>query len=173
MKVSSFFILSLIVVPVFSFLTLAYIDHGTRQAVISLLMKKEQYEGRIAPALFNGASLTASALDSFGPYNLSTSSVITVAPAVPFVATSSAVIIKAVFDAPKTYQYRIVRNIDPCTLNKLGAKSWQPIQYGTDIVSSAGADENCRNAGVYDSIDWALFSRETPQLVDRAPVVTN
>lgn len=61
---------------------------------------------------------------------------------------------------PKKLEYKFLRDVDACTMNKLGAQSWQIIQFGTGIDSIYGYDENCKNGKTYDVIEWALFSRE-------------
>lgn len=61
---------------------------------------------------------------------------------------------------PKKLEYKFLRDVDACTMNKLGAQSWQIIQFGTAIENAYGYDENCKNGKTYDVIEWTLFSRE-------------
>ena len=63
--------------------------------------------------------------------------------------------------APKKYSYKLVRDVDICTMNKLGAQGWQAYQFGGNLESYYGTDENCKNGKVYDTIlDWVLFSSD-------------
>lgn len=79
-------------------------------------------------------------------------------------ATSSAISANATSaddtTPPKKLEYKFLRDVDACTMNKLGSQSWQIIQFGTGIDSVYGYDENCKNGKTYDVIEWALFSRE-------------
>lgn len=62
---------------------------------------------------------------------------------------------------PKLYEFKLMRQVDPCKLNTLGAQGYQPIQYGTaGIDPEAGRDADCKNFHVVDTFDWILFMRE-------------
>jgi|GEM_PF-6990685 len=61
------------------------------------------------------------------------------------------------------YQYRLLRNVDPCTFNKLGAQGFQSVQYGGNVDTEAGLDENCKSSREVSFMDWVLFQKETQQ----------
>lgn len=62
--------------------------------------------------------------------------------------------------APKKYEYKLLRDVDLCTLNKLGSQSWQAFQFGGTLETVYGYDEDCKNGKMYDTLDWVLFSRD-------------
>lgn len=76
--------------------------------------------------------------------------------------------------APSTsqnkYAYKLVSDVDPCTMNKLGADGWTPIQYGSDssgnsqyTESAGGKDEHCTHPGIYSDFIWILFQKALTQ----------
>lgn len=67
-------------------------------------------------------------------------------------------------DGPVAHQYKLLTNVDVCTLNTLGKDGWQPIQYGqnadgADSQSDTVRDENCKGFHKGISIPWVLFER--------------
>jgi hypothetical protein len=59
-----------------------------------------------------------------------------------------------------TYEYKLVRSVDGCKLNTLGAQGFQAIQYGPSGVNpEAGRDGDCKGFHLVDSFDWILFMR--------------
>lgn len=70
-----------------------------------------------------------------------------------------------------TYKYRLLKNVDPCTLNTLGSQGWVPIQFDVVVVASSGSDENCKNAGLYTSLSWVIFQLEPGTASSSPPVI--
>ncbi len=60
---------------------------------------------------------------------------------------------------PTTYQFKTLVQVDQCTLNKLGAQGWHPIQFGGSLVVTSGFDEVCKKPGLYQSLDWVLMEK--------------
>ncbi len=109
-----------------------------RQWALTTLSQKENASSHVASALtgFDSTRQTKAPL----------------APEVPGEATTT---------TPATYQYKVIENVDPCTLNKLGAQGWHAVQFGGTLVQTAGRDENCLRSGLFSSLDWALFEKNT------------
>jgi hypothetical protein len=68
--------------------------------------------------------------------------------------------------ASSTYKYKIVEQVDPCTLNTLGMDGWELLQYGTDsdgnsLAYLGGKDEACNTRQLYRSFTWAFFEQTT------------
>lgn len=63
----------------------------------------------------------------------------------------------------KKYEYKLLRDVDLCTMNKLGTQGWQAYQFGGTLDSAYGSDESCKNWKMYDVLDWVLFSRDNTQ----------
>lgn len=117
--------------------------------------------GVLATAFFMQMYPANTSVASRGTTPLQTASVVGSATN-PEVATTTSDVLLPVDEAPapKKYEYKFLRDVDPCTMNKLGADSWQISQFGTNIETTYGYDGNCRNGKMYDVIDWTLFSRE-------------
>lgn len=58
------------------------------------------------------------------------------------------------------YQYKLLDDVDTCTLNKLGSQGWRAVQFGGTILSAAGYSELCDRINVVDVLDWVLFERQ-------------
>lgn len=62
---------------------------------------------------------------------------------------------------PDTYQYKLLDNVDPCTMNTLGRGGWHATQFGSNVLSVGGKDETCSRKGIYEGFDWVLFEKQT------------
>ena len=164
MKKFSPFILALTLIPLFSFLVLAYVDQSTRRAVISFLAKKDTEELQLHPT--PGASSMLASVDSlFTTYPTAataTVNIVTASSASP-ISISTPVALNT--STNKTYEYSLLRGVSTCTLNKFALQGWQPLQFGGTIADNPGFDDNCPNRKIYDLIDWVLLSREVAQPV--------
>ena len=106
----------------------------------------------------NSSLLLASVIDSTVPPNVVLSLATSTPAATLFVATTSAAVV-----GPRKNEYKFLRNVDSCTLNKLGSQGWQAFQFGGTLDMAYGYDENCKNGKTYDVFDWILFSRDNSQ----------
>ncbi len=131
-----------------------YTDSSLRHSVLSLLTGFDRGNSINHSYVKNESSLLAqlgaSPMLSLPNNTLATD---TSASSTAVVASSS------VTNVSKGYQYKLVRSVDPCTLNRLGRDNWQPIQFGGNLDIIYGLDENCKNPKGYDTLDWVLFSR--------------
>lgn len=104
-------------------------------------------------AMLNPRSSLANVVSAVASSDLASSTTTTLSTTTLSTATaSSSVLIK--------HEFKLLRDVDQCLLNKLGAQGWQPIQFGGNVESAFGFDENCKNPKVYDTLDWVLLSRD-------------
>ncbi len=61
---------------------------------------------------------------------------------------------------PKVYEYKLLRSVDICQLNALGAQGFDAVQFGGNIDTSSGRNGDCKTVHTVDVLDWVLFSRE-------------
>jgi hypothetical protein len=61
---------------------------------------------------------------------------------------------------PKTYEYKLLKSVDICQMNALGADGFQSIEYGGTMDTSSGRDADCKNYHTVNVLDWVLFMKE-------------
>jgi hypothetical protein len=61
---------------------------------------------------------------------------------------------------PKTYEYKLLKSVDICQMNTLGADGFQAIDYGGNMDISSGRDADCKNYHTVNVLDWVLFMKE-------------
>ena len=63
-------------------------------------------------------------------------------------------------DIPKKHEFKLVKNVDVCTMNTLSNQGFEPIQYGVNVDFGTGKDPTCTKNQLVDEFDWILFARE-------------
>jgi len=58
------------------------------------------------------------------------------------------------------YEYKLLKNVDTCTLNTLGSQGFQATQFGGNLNYDIGKDVTCQKQGFVDVLDWVLFVRQ-------------
>ena len=144
-----------------SLIAVSYFFSTPREMILTALSQKEGVlSASVAEAIpvsvaASSTSLTPPASASIA---LPTITLPTIAPAA--LSSTNATSSSAPATDGTTYEYKLLEQVDLCTLNKLGKDGWHATQFGGTLIPQVyGKDATCTKAAFYDVVDWILFER--------------